>query len=365
MNPLGLVTLGELEHAGKIRLYRGKVISKKDISANPGPYPIYSSSVKNNGLFGRYGFYMLDEELITWSVDGGGNFFYRQKHKFSVTNVCGYLRVTSDDLNTRYLAYLLQDLHSRLHFDYTLKAHPSVIRGAYRFEVPDISEQVAVASALGDADELISSLERLIAKKQAIKQGMMQQLLTGRTRLPGFDCEWQKSQLGDVLNVCHGRNQKSVEVSFGSYPILATGGTIGWTNTPLYSSPSVLIGRKGTIDRPQYQDQPFWTVDTLFYTEIHSELADPRYLYYLFLTVDWRSMNEASGVPSLNAATIKQVGVELPSLREQIKIRETLDDAEREIDILELRLAKARDIKAGMMQQLLTGRTRLPVEAES
>jgi type I restriction enzyme S subunit len=233
-----------------------------------------------------------------------------------------------------------------------------------RIALPDLHEQRTIVAALRDSDDVITAIERLIAKKQAIKQGMMQQLLTGRTRLPGFAGDWRATHLGDLLTVRHGKNQRSVEVTSGKYPILATGGRIGWAHTPLYSKPSVLIGRKGTIDRPQYQDQPFWTVDTLFYTEI-SAAADPRFLYYLFLTVDWRSMNEASGVPSLSSSRIEGVEAQMPDVPEQIAIRKVLDDAEREIAALGARLSKARDIKTGMMQQLLTGRVRLPGEAAS
>ena len=230
-------------------------------------------------------------------------------------------------------------------------------------EVPalDISQQRAIGTASRDADSLIISLERLITKKQAIKQGMMQELLTGRTRLPGFSTPWRKLRLGDVLTVRHGKNQKEVERSSGVFPILATGGRIGWTDTALYDKPSVLIGRKGTIDRPQYQDSPFWTIDTLFYTEIVAS-ADPRFLFYVFLGVDWRSLNEASGVPSLSASRVEGVPVELPDVVEQRAIRAVLDECDGEISLLRRRLAKARSIKQGMMQELLTGRTRLPVQ---
>lgn len=177
-------TLGDLEKVGKLKLFRGKVISKLDIAAHPGSYPIYSSSVHNHGLFGTYGRYMFDEELITWSVDGGGHFFYRPRHKFSVTNVCGYMRVMSKSIDPRFLAYQLQALHSRLHFDYTLKAHPSVIRGAYYLTLPQLGEQQAIATALSDVDAEIAALQARLTKTRDIKTGMMQQLLTGRTRLP-------------------------------------------------------------------------------------------------------------------------------------------------------------------------------------
>jgi type I restriction enzyme S subunit len=230
--------------------------------------------------------------------------------------------------------------------------------------LPPRAQQDAVVQVLESAGELVVDLERLIAKKRDVKQGMMQELLTGRTRLPGFAGDWKGVRLGDVLTVRHGRDQKAIEVANGRYKILATGGQIGTTNTPLYSKPSVLIGRKGTIDRPQFQDQPFWSVDTLFYTEIR-HTADPKYLFYVFQTVDWRSMNEASGVPSLTSGRVESVEVDLPTVDEQRTIRMALDDTDAEITALERRLESARAVKVGMMQELLTGRTRLPVMEEA
>lgn len=231
-------------------------------------------------------------------------------------------------------------------------------------DLPDIQHQREIGSRLSDVDNLISFLELLISKKQSIKQGVMHELLTGRTRLPGFDAKWSTEKMGSILRVRHGRSQAGIEKSNGRYPILATGGEIGRTNIPIYSHPSVLIGRKGTIDRPQYRDEPFWTVDTLFYTEIFPR-AVPLYIFYLFQTIDWKSMNEASGVPSLNSSRIESIEVVLPSLEEQKAIAQILQDVDQEIDTLERRLESARNIKQGMMQELLTGRTRLPVEEVS
>ena len=125
-----------------------------------------------------------------------------------------------------------------------------------------------------------------------------------------------------------------------------------------------IAARKGTIDRPQFQDTPFWTVDTLFYTEILSA-ADPRYLYYLFLTIDWKSMNEASGVPSLSSRRIESVHVMLPPLGEQRAISEVLSDTDVDLEATKARLVKAKALKQGMMQQLLTGQTRLSAEVTS
>ena len=150
---------------------------------------------------------------------------------------------------------------------------------------PSSLEQRAIATALSDVDALLAKLDALVAKKRDLKVAAMQQLLTGQTRLPGFSGKWEVKRLGDVLKVRHGRSQHDIVLTGGIYPILATGGEIGRTNVCLYDKPSVLIGRKGTIDKPQYQDSHFWTVDTLFYTELFNSLH-PKFIYFKFLMID-------------------------------------------------------------------------------
>lgn len=222
----------------------------------------------------------------------------------------------------------------------------------------DIIEQTAIAGALSDVDSLISSLQKLIEKKKAIKQGAMQELLTGKKRLPGFYREWRIVQIGETLSIGHGQSQKTVENRFGKYPILATGGCIGYANDFLWDKPSVLIGRKGTIDKPQYADYPFWTIDTLFYTKIFDGY-DAKFIYYKFCMIDWQQYNEASGVPSLNATTIENLQIIVPEKDEQQAIAQLLSDIDSEIEQLEKKLVKYQQIKQGMMQELLTGRIRL------
>jgi type I restriction enzyme S subunit len=219
-------------------------------------------------------------------------------------------------------------------------------------------EQKAIAEALSDADALIESLEQLITKKRQIKQGTMQELLTGKKRLPGFIGEWKVKLIGDILTIAHGKSQSGIEDCNGIYPILATGGQIGTASSYLYDKPSVLIGRKGTIDRPQYMDQPFWTVDTLFYSIIH-EPNNPKFLFYRLCLINWKQHNEASGVPSLNARTIEKIKLKIPFPVEQTAIATVLSDMDSEIEALEAKLTKVRQLKQGMMHNLLTGKIRL------
>ena len=223
---------------------------------------------------------------------------------------------------------------------------------------PTEKEQRAIAQALSDVDALLATLDQVIAKKRDLKQATMQQLLTGQTRLPGFSGEWDEKRLGQVLTICHGKSQRDVEVIDGAYPILATGGQIGTALRPLYDKPSVLIGRKGTINQPRYMDEPFWTVDTLFYSVIKDENS-AKFLYYRFCLIDWMQYNEASGVPSLNARTIESIEIACPEPAEQAAIADVLSDMDAELSALESRCDKAHNLKQAMMQELLTGRTRL------
>ena len=234
----------------------------------------------------------------------------------------------------------------------------SSIVNRYPVLLPPLKEQEAIADALSDADVAIESLDALVAKKRDVKQATMQQLLTGRTRLPGFTADWKEVRLGECLTIMHGKNQSQIVDPEGKYPILATGGVIGRTNSYLSNKPSVLIGRKGTIDRPQYMDTPFWTVDTLFYSEVKNGNS-AKFLFYKFLMVDWKKYNEASGVPSLNASTIENVEMKMPPLKEQEAIAEALTVMDDELEALTEQVSKLRMVKEGMMQDLLTGKVRL------
>jgi type I restriction enzyme, S subunit len=153
------VGIADLEDRGVLQLGRGKVISKKDLATSPGTYPVYSSAKENDGKFGEYGHYMFDEELITWSVDGGGSLFHRPKHRFSITNVGGFVRVLDKQaVDCRYLFFVLSWLHSQVQFDWVRKAHPSVIRKVYTaFPLPPLEEQKRIVAVL---DEAFAALDR-------------------------------------------------------------------------------------------------------------------------------------------------------------------------------------------------------------
>lgn len=156
---LETMLLGEAEDMGLVKLGRGKVISKNAIAANPGVYPVYSASANNDGKMGSYGDWMFDDTRLTWSVDGGGKFFYRSNERYSVTNVCGWLKVLDEDkVNPRFLYYSLSSQWESIEFDYTRKAHPSVIRNLYRIPLVPLFVQQRVVDILDRFDALATSL---------------------------------------------------------------------------------------------------------------------------------------------------------------------------------------------------------------
>lgn len=273
------------------------------------------------------------------------------------------IRPNAEKIDSRYLSQIIASsiFQKQIEVENNGSSQPNLsAKSVSDFEIPlpSLKEQQKIASALYGTDAMIDFLEKQLCKKKAIKLGAMQELLTGKKRLPGFSGEWQTIPLTNALTVGHGMSQHNVESPTGKYPILATGGEIGKATTYLWDKPSVLIGRKGTINKPQYMDRPFWSIDTLFYTKI-KEGYYPKFLYYVFCQIEWLNYNEASGVPSLSAKTIESIEVQVPEYAEQIAIAELLSEMDSEIGSLEQKLTKYRQVKQGMMQQLLTGKIRL------
>ncbi len=354
-------------------------------------YPVFSNTVDVPGIYGYYTYPEYSGEVVT--VVGRGVGLGTAICRSGGFGAIGRLIVLfpKKGVNNKFLANYINHMIDVFSESSGVPQLTGIAFANYSIAYPSSAEQTAIANALSDVDALITSLESLITKKRAIKTAAMQQLLTGKKRLPPFCAgmhlsgdamdgkepvdkthtgykqtelgeipeDWEIVELGKALSIRHGKSQKEIGYENGIYPILATGGEIGRTNTALYNKPSVLIGRKGTIDKPVYMDSPFWTVDTLFYSEI-SEGYQAKFIYYKFCVIDWMSYNEASGVPSLNASTIEAVLQAVPTnLEEQKAIANILSDMDKEVDALNKRLTKTQQLKQGMMQQLLTGKTRL------
>ena len=144
---------------------------------------------------------------------------------------------------------------------------------------------------------------------------------------------YNKYTLKELATIRYGKNQKNVVSSDGSFPIYGTGGLMGYASKYLYDKPSVLIGRKGTIDKVRYVTHPFWTVDTLFYTEINDAIVIPHFLYYVLSLLNLRKYNEGTSIPSLRIETLNRLELYIPPVSEQKKILSFIEPIEEKIDI--------------------------------
>lgn len=231
---------------------------------------------------------------------------------------------------------------------------------------PTLSEQRAIAEALGDVDGLLGGLDRLIAKKRDLKQAAMQQLLTGQTRLPGFSGEWPVKELRSLYAKVFNKSPLSSADghTLGDYPLFVSGGVAKRIDRALFKNTEALIISDGGVFDVKYFSGDFSVTDHCF---VISLIGDMRFYF------QWMSLRKAeldlmafkgSGLRNLDKPTFGKLGVPLPQPAEQTAIAEVLADMDAELAALEQRREKTRLLKQAMMQELLTGKTRLvPAEA--
>lgn len=256
-----------------------------------------------------------------------------------------------------------------------------------RAPVPPLDEQCAIAEALSDVDALLSGLDRLVAKKRDLKQATMQQLLTGQTRLPGFHGEWEKTRLKQVAEISAGINKPLGEMGSGTLYVtvqdLYDGTSIRTERlSRIRVSPSEMEGRslsvgdivfgKSSVKREGigYPSRFVGAIEPVVFSgftyraRARTRVADALFLFYGLRAEKsrrWVIDNaQASALTNINQAIADAIPVMLPpSVDEQAAIAQVLSDMDAELAALEARREKTRQLKQGMMQELLTGRTRL------
>ncbi|HEM2638543.1 TPA: restriction endonuclease subunit S [Streptococcus suis] len=169
-------------------------------------------------------------------------------------------------------------------------------------------------------------------------------------RFPEFTDAWKQRKLGEVVDVCSGRDYKHLEA--GSVPVYGTGGYMLSVSEALSENVDAIgIGRKGTIDNPYILKAPFWTVDTLFYC-LPKQGSILEFSYTIFQNINWRSMDESTGVPSLSKVRINNIKVLTPSLQEQEAIGSFFSDLDQLITLHQRQLDHLKLLKKALLQQM-------------
>lgn len=254
-----------------------------------------------------------------------------------------------------------------------------------KFALPlTVVEQTAIANVLSDSDALIDALEQLIAKKQAIKSGTMQQLLTGRTRLPAFALrpdgtqkgykpselgeipeDWVVIPLGDICSLYQPVTISGSELKESGYPVYGANGLIGFYEKYNHEAPQVIVTCRGsTCGTVNYTVAKSWITGNAMVVDVDkNKKLDKNFTYYMLSNQDLTVCITGSGQPQIVRSPLAAFKVVLPEIEEQTAIATILSDMDNELQALTRKLEKARALKQGMMQQLLTGKIRLPLAA--
>jgi type I restriction enzyme S subunit len=229
---------------------------------------------------------------------------------------------------------------------------------------PTLAEQEAIAGALSDADALIDSLEQLIAKKRLLKQGAMQDLLTGKNRLPGFEGVWEEATFSSKLRHHSGdstliKGKLSSTPIGGYYPGFSASGQDVWLPSYAQEGDALVVSAVGSRCGKCFRASGKWSA--IANTHIVWPNAGVVSIAYLMLYIHDEEFwtKGGSGQPFVKFKESFEKVIAWPSLPEQTAIAAILSDMDAEIAALEAKLAKARQVKQGMMQELLTGKTRL------
>ena len=283
----------------------------------------------------------------------------------------------------RFIYYLLQ------RFDFASFSGKSGVPGVNRNDLhvetvtlpTNLSEQRAIAAALSDADALIESLEQLLAKKRDLKQAAMQQLLTGQTRLPGFHGEWQMKRLGDAVDTDPENLGPDTRDDFAFKYIALEDverGILRSHSEQVFAHAPSRARRKlrpsdilvSTV-RPNLQSHLLfrgydgdWVCSTGFcVVRCREATAHPPFVFSQMFTDGVTRQIDAlltgSNYPAINRGDVRSLTIPFPNLDEQTAIADVLSDMDAELAALEARRDKTRDLKQAMMQELLTGKTRL------
>lgn len=226
------------------------------------------------------------------------------------------------------------------------------------------AEQSAIAQALSDVDALLATLDQVIAKKRDLRQATMQELLTGKTRLPGFSGDWEVTRLGEIAHIKTGSRNNEDKVEDGQYPFFVRSEFVERINSYSHDCEAILVPGEGRIgDIFHYINGRFDVHQRVYAITKFSPGISGRFVHF-YLSKNfgaWAMQNTVKAtVDSLRLPTFQTFEMRLPpTLDEQIAIANALSDLDAELSALETRRDKTDNLKQAMMQELLTGKTRL------
>lgn len=295
------------------------------------------------------------------------------------------LRQVKPDIDPRYFSYLfrsetakkifrknsrgIMDMRLRLYFDKL---------GAITIPVPSFHTQESIANYLDQKTKLVDAKIELLNRKVSAYKRLGSSLIrhtanvglsnnvnlqhSGNSFIGRIPEHWKVSHLKRLADIKGGKDSKSVEVEIGGYPVFGSGGEFSRASKYLYKKPSVLLGRKGTIDKPLFVSEPFWSVDTMYYTDIKRGV-DPKFFYYKCLNIPFDMYLYGSAVPSMSAGELNKILLSYPDENEQKKISSFLDEKIENIGSvisnLNTQISKLKELRLTVINDAVNGRIKV------
>ena len=291
-----------------------------------GKYPFY---VRSKNIL-RSNSFQFDETAIIIPGEGGiGDIFHYVEGKYALHQRAYRIHITSDEVNTKFLYYIMHNSFKKYILSKSVGATAISIRKPmlekFEIPIPPLSVQTEIVKILDALTALTSELTSELILRQKQYEYYREKLLSFDS-LEQLNSGGGKKKLIDVAKIKNGKDWKHLEE--GNIPIYGSGGIMGYVDTYSYDKPTVLIPRKGTITNIFYLEEPFWNVDTIYYTEIDTTQILPKYFYHFMKTVDLTKLDTGSGRPSLTQAILNEIPIFVPSIEEQQRIVSILDKFE-------------------------------------
>ncbi|MEE1143516.1 MAG: restriction endonuclease subunit S [Bacteroidales bacterium] len=266
-----------------------------------GSFPVYGSG----GIMRYVEKYLYDKESILIPRKGSlSNIFYKDSAFWTVDTMF-WTEIDSTKVFPKFLYYqmTLIDLEI-LNVGSAVPSLTISVINDIPISFPSLSEQKRIASILSSLDDKIDLLHRENKTLEAMAETLFRQWFIEEAKE-----DWKEGKLGDLIDVKYGKDHK--KLLDGKIPVLGSGGIMRYADTSLYDKESVLIPRKGSLNNVMYINEPFWTVDTMFYTEMR-QLNVAKFVYHFMKNQDLANMNVGSAVPSMTVEVLNNIPIDIP-----------------------------------------------------
>lgn len=297
--------------------------------------------------------YAFDTEAIILAGNNADGNFHIQHFKGKFNAYQRTYVIESSDENKVYTKYLYYALKTcLLHFKQisqgsATKFLTAKILNSFELPIPEIEIQKKIAGTLGNLDKKIKTNEAINENLADQAQAIYQQFF-----LIEADPNWPFGHLSDLINVKYGKDHK--KLADGVYPVYGSGGIMRYVERPLYEKESVLIPRKGTLNNVMYVNQPFWSVDTMFYTEM-KQTNVAKFVYHFVKSKDLASMNAGSAVPSMTTAILNALELRIPSAEALLQFENSVAPMYEMMKKNEYQSRKLTELRDALLPKLMSG----------